>query len=323
VHFEARLLTLFPLHYIESTFAPFYLYCHIKNRTRICVEERALHKYLNAKDPLLDGSCTWILDDPAFRRWWNDEECQILWIHGDPGKGKTMMMMALIEEIPHRIKGGLQSETMAYFFCQDTVKELNKAAVIVRGLTYLLVEQKPELIGHLRRHYDQRESDIFEGSNAIYELWRTLMEVLEDAALSKVYFLVDALDECDSTSAVIFLKLLLQARSKSSQKVRWIISSRNEPHIWEYLGSPSAAHDTSLELNSTHVAKAVDAFIAFTVNDLAHRKRYAEETVKWVALVCKELEKIPARKALKASRKDSWLCRAAFDNTSGSECVSS
>ncbi|KAL9078305.1 MAG: hypothetical protein Q9157_002768 [Trypethelium eluteriae] len=270
-------------------------------------------RILNAKDPLLDGSCTWILDDPAFRRWWNEDECQILWIHGDPGKGKTMMM-ALIEEMSHRITADKSSATMAYFFCQNTLQELNSAAAIVRGLTYLLVDQKPELVGHLRRHYDQRGSDMFEGSNTIYELWRTLMEVLGDVALPKVYLLVDALDECDSTSSDIFLRLLLQA-SKSSQKVKWIISSRNEWHIREHLESPIAAHDTSLELNSTHVAKAVDALIASKVDDLARRKRYtegmvqsvrnrltckADRTFLWVALVCKELEKMPARRVLTA-----------------------
>ncbi|KAL9078303.1 MAG: hypothetical protein Q9157_002766 [Trypethelium eluteriae] len=272
-------------------------------------------RILNAKDPLLDGSCTWILDDLAFRRWQEDDACQILWIHGDPGKGKTMMMMALIEEITDRITTHNSDATMAYFFCQNTIQELNHAAAIVRGLTYLLVDQKPELIGHLRRHYDQRGSNMFEGSNAMYELWRTLMEILEDTALSKVCLLVDALDECDPTSSGIFLNLLLHERSKFSQKVKWIISSRNEPHIKEYLENAIAAHDTSLELNSTHVAKAVDAFIAYKVNNLARRKTYTAEikqsvrshlihkadgTFLWVALVCKELEKVAARKALRA-----------------------
>ncbi|KAI9674393.1 MAG: hypothetical protein M1822_009071 [Bathelium mastoideum] len=204
---------------------------------------------------------------------------------------------------------------MAYFFCQNTIPELNHAAAIIRGLTYLLVDQKPELVGHLQRHYNQRGSDIFKGSNVIYELWRTLIEILKDTALPKVYLLVDALDECDSTSSGIFLKLLLHERLKSSQKVKWIISSRNERHVKEYLESPSAAYDTSLELNSRHVAKAVDAFVAFKVSDLTRRKGYTLETRKliesylmrkadgtflWVALVCKELERVSARKALKA-----------------------
>ncbi|KAI9658392.1 MAG: hypothetical protein M1821_002525 [Bathelium mastoideum] len=271
-------------------------------------------RILNAKDDLLNELCTWILDDPAFRRWWNDDECRILWIHGNPGKGKTMMMMALIEEISHKIEG-LPSETMAYFFCQNTIQELNNGAAIIRGLTYFLADEKPQLVAHLRRHYDQRGSGLFEGLNATYEMWRTLMEMLQDVALSKVYLLVDAVDECHVQSAEDFLKLLLQATLKPSSKVKWIISSRNEQYIREYLERPSAAYDTSLELNSTHVTKAVQSFIASKINNLADRKGYTEEianlikdhlikkadgTFLWAALVCKELEKLPKRRALEA-----------------------
>src|SRR5436190_1842443 len=51
-------------------------------------------RILHSKDNLLDGSCTWVLSDPAFVDWWNKDDIRILWIHGDPGKGKTMMAMA-------------------------------------------------------------------------------------------------------------------------------------------------------------------------------------------------------------------------------------
>ena len=51
------------------------------------------------KDRLLEGSCSWILEDPAFIDWWTGDYSRLLWIHGDPGKGKTMMMIALISEI--------------------------------------------------------------------------------------------------------------------------------------------------------------------------------------------------------------------------------
>jgi DNA replication protein DnaC len=39
----------------------------------------------------------------AFIDWWNEDDIRILWIHGDPGKGKTMMAMALVEEISRRL----------------------------------------------------------------------------------------------------------------------------------------------------------------------------------------------------------------------------
>jgi DNA replication protein DnaC len=56
-----------------------------------------------SKDDLLDRSCTRVLSDLAFIDWWNKDDIRILWVHGDPDKGKTMMAMALVEEILKRL----------------------------------------------------------------------------------------------------------------------------------------------------------------------------------------------------------------------------
>ena len=51
-----------------------------------------------SKDDLLRDSYAWILNDPDFRDWRDNSNTQLLWIKGDPGKGKTMLMIGLIEE---------------------------------------------------------------------------------------------------------------------------------------------------------------------------------------------------------------------------------
>ncbi|KAL9628063.1 MAG: hypothetical protein Q9164_007405, partial [Protoblastenia rupestris] len=37
-----------------------------------------------SKDQLLEGSCSWVVDDPAFVDWWTRDDSWFLWIHGDP-----------------------------------------------------------------------------------------------------------------------------------------------------------------------------------------------------------------------------------------------
>ena len=54
---------------------------------------------LEQKDPVLKGSCLWICEDPAFVRSGESDTSGTLWIHADPGKGKTMIMMALVDEV--------------------------------------------------------------------------------------------------------------------------------------------------------------------------------------------------------------------------------
>ena len=264
-------------------------------------------RILNSKDPLLKGSCTWILDEKAFTQWWNNDESRILWIHGDPGKGKTMIMMALIDEISQRLWSSPGSGILSYFFCQNTVRELNNAVSIIRGLTYLLATQNPVLAHHLQKRYDDTDSRPFKGLNALYGLWRTLSEIAQDPSHPRVYLMVDALDECDSQSLRTFLKLL--SHPGLSSKVKWVVTSRNETKIIKHLHRSHLGHDISLELNSSYVSKAVTSFINYKVNNLAAQKNYgsglqssikgyltenADGTFLWVALVCKELEKVEA-----------------------------
>lgn len=88
-------------------------------------------RILSTKDPLLKGSCAWIFEDETFTQWWANDDCRILWINGNPGKGKTMMMMALIDEIQRRLDLVPKAGVLSYFFCQNTVQELGSAVAIV------------------------------------------------------------------------------------------------------------------------------------------------------------------------------------------------
>ena len=216
-------------------------------------------------------------------------------------------MMALINEISRLLQPSPGLGILSYFFCQNTIQELNNAVSIIRGLTYLLATQNPVLARYLRKRYDETSSRPFEGPNALYGLWRTLSEIAQDPSHPRVYLMVDALDECDSQSLETFLKLL--SHSELSSKVKWVVTSRNETNIIEHLQRGHLGHNMSLELNSSHVSEAVTFFINYKVNSLAAQKNYRSElqssikeyliehadgTFLWVALVCKELEKVPA-----------------------------
>ncbi len=267
-----------------------------------------------SKDDLLEGSCSWVLEDPAFVEWWTRDDSRLLWIHGDPGKGKTMMMIALISEVSKRLNDRPGSNVLAYFFCQNTSNDLNTTVSVLRGLIYLLVDQEKALIRHVRRSYDKAGKRMFEDQNALYALQTVLKDILADPSLENVYFMVDALDECDST-ILDLLKWIFTMDSQVSYKIKWLTTSRNQPALGERLGRGHQLH-TSLELNSSHVARAVDNFVDYKVKELANLKSYssglrlsvrnlllekAENTFLWVALVCKELSHV------RPGRVKSWL----------------
>jgi hypothetical protein len=260
----------------------------------------------NSKDKLLDGSCSWVLEHDSFRNWWEYDNTYLLWIHGDPGKGKTMMMLSLESEISRRIRIATTDTQAAvsYFFCQSTDPRLNHATAILRGLIFYLVVQDKQILLPVLQERLNETGDLETCPNLFYTLFQILMDLSTESKFSKVYFMIDALDECNQE-----LQPLLKEIEKSrcySQKVKWLVTSRNEVFIKDNLTSPGRPC-LSLELNSIHVSRAVNSFINAKVADLKRKKCYTQDitskvkqylsekadgTFLWVALVCQELEAV-------------------------------
>ena len=115
------------------------------------------------KGDLLRDSYRWVLDNVDFQRWLNDGQDQLLWIKGDPGKGKTMLLCGIIDEL---IEPTTNTANISFFFCQATDARINSATAVLRGLIYMLVKQQPSLISHIRESYNDSGKGRFEGVNA-------------------------------------------------------------------------------------------------------------------------------------------------------------
>jgi hypothetical protein len=106
-------------------------------------------RIVDTKGGLLEGSYRWVLDHSSFKQWRSDPRGRLLWIKGDPSKGKTMLLCGAIEEL-----GKSSSANLSFFFCQGTNSSLNNATTVLRGLLYLLISQQPSLASHLQKRYD-------------------------------------------------------------------------------------------------------------------------------------------------------------------------
>ena len=204
------------------------------------------------KDKLLKECYSWILENPEFRRWRDSKDSRLLWIKGDPGKGKTMMMIALTDDLSMQPKtqsntwilGALRKARqsvgkgrpllVSYFFCQSTDSRLNSAASVLKGLIYLIVQQRIDMIRHVRKRYEDGGSGIFDGPNAVYNLRLILRGILGDSALPRTYLLIDALDECNEGLQQL-LDTITDKSFTPKSKVKWLVASRNRPDIAERL----------------------------------------------------------------------------------------
>ncbi|KAJ5531394.1 hypothetical protein N7527_004787 [Penicillium freii] len=147
----------------------------------------------NTNGGLLKDSYCWILDNEEFKQWQYNQNNRLLWIRGDPGKGKTMLLCGIIDELTQ-----LNEDTanISFFFCQATDVRINSATSVLRGLIYLLAEKNPSLLSHVRARYDQSGKALFEDVNAWNALSTIFMDILKDLSLKSAYFIIDALDEC-------------------------------------------------------------------------------------------------------------------------------
>ncbi|KAH8651540.1 beta transducin-like protein HET-E2C*40 [Tricladium varicosporioides] len=271
------------------------------------------------KGGLLKDSYRWILENSEFQRWHNDKQSRLLWIRGDPGKGKTMLLCGIINKLEETTAASASSDSTAsdtcllsYFFCQATDSRINNATAVLRGLIYLLVDRQPPLLKHIRKKYDDAGKEFLVDVNAWFALSEVFTNILQDPSLGSTYLIIDALDEC-----VDGLPQLLQFIDKMSpvcSRVKWIISSRNWPNIEEQLNISDQKVQLRLELNKDSIAAAVNIYIEHKVGDLAKRKKYnpklensvrdhlslnADATFLWVALVLQELETTDRRSTLK------------------------
>jgi hypothetical protein len=261
------------------------------------------------KGGLLEDLYRWVLVNPSFQQWHNNPNSPLLWIKGDPGKGKTMLLCGIINELQ---KTTAKTDLISYFFCQATNECINNATAVLRGLMYLLVNQQPSLISHIRKKFDHAGKALFEDANAWVAITGIFTNMLQDPSLNTTYLIIDALDEC-VTNLPKLLDFVAKQSSLSS-RVKWIVSSRNWPDIEERLEQAGHKMMISLELNAESVSAAVNVFIQRKVSQLAEQKKYdaptydavlahltsnANNTFLWVALVFQNLQTTAKRNVQK------------------------
>jgi hypothetical protein len=275
------------------------------------------------KEDLLDDTYAWIFEDKnydAFTNW--DESylppCQLLWVKGGAGTGKTMLMIGIIRKLSYQ--SAVLAPTLAHFFCQSQGKTdlpLNNATATLRSLIWMLLVQQRDLIKHLLPDYNQFGKNLFGDINAPYAMCRIFKKMLHHAR--PVYFIIDALDECDE-GLEILIELISTSLTRSN-KVRWLVSSRPEVDIPSRLKNHDSKNlvilDTIAELDMHDQKSRVEKYIKHKLYDLQHSKlgnsytdnilaavshevsKRAEDNLLWMSLVFKDLKTMRGKYALR------------------------
>jgi len=95
------------------------------------------------------NTCTWIFADECFRDYIENDHNRVLWIHGGPGCGKSVLSSVLSKELlccNENIFGGNYS--VAYFFYDDKDERLRTESAVLLNLLAQLLKQDPGVLIH-------------------------------------------------------------------------------------------------------------------------------------------------------------------------------
>ncbi|KAI9839251.1 MAG: hypothetical protein M1819_003245 [Sarea resinae] len=173
------------------------------------------------------GTGQWFLESPEFKALRDGAE-GTLFCPGIPGAGKTIVASLVIDELWNHLQGH-EDYGLAYIYCGYKRHEEQKYVDLIASLLKQIVHGRHSLPSELVTLY-QQHSRKGTRPNAD-DILAILYSVLDD--YSKVFIVVDALDECGNTDGsrnrLLSEMLRLQARTKAQAKL--LATSRFIPDI--------------------------------------------------------------------------------------------
>ncbi|TGO46429.1 hypothetical protein BOTNAR_0588g00050 [Botryotinia narcissicola] len=150
---------------------------------------------------LLSGSCNWLLTKKEFKEWMDASTSSILWLHGIPGSGKSMLVCRVIEHHRDRAQQHHGSAPIAYFYCARTIDEPERAdpTEIMRNILEQLcsLDAETPIREPVSKSYLARRKEARGRTPEKLNLEETIDIVLELLESNPAIIVIDGLDECD------------------------------------------------------------------------------------------------------------------------------
>ncbi|CAG8948022.1 unnamed protein product [Penicillium salamii] len=227
-------------------------------------------------EPCHINTCEWILDMARYQSW-RKEYRGLLWIKGNPGAGKSTLMLFL--------HGKLQSSgndnhgiQLDFFFTARGTEMQRTPLGMLRSLLNQIFDRDATVRPQVREAYEQRVR-LFGQGEGRWEWAQPILEellasvILAAASRQNVSLFVDALDEAGAESAqqlaTYFHRLIDRAKQKKVA-VRICISCRHYPIV---------ESDQTVEIHiERHNHKDIAAYITDTLAGADVEENLSEET---------------------------------------------
>ena len=241
----------------------------------------------------VEGTCTWALQRKEIAVWMatdsSSNAAKVLWIHGKPGSGKTIITASLVNELQKS-----RSSPICYFFCFYSHEAKRSCDQIVRSWVSQLVKSSDIAFQTAKEIYKGKESHM-----AVHtELWQIFQKTT--IQLQECFYVVDGFDECLKEDAserkfsfldtrALFLRKLDEAIYNSQARVLFV--SREDANIREQLRNNCERDGTEpreplwieYEITRQDTAEDIDSF-SRSILDQRLSSRAAAELKEELAL---------------------------------------
>ncbi len=180
------------------------------------------------------GTGQWLLESAEFQEWLKSSKT--LFCPGIPGAGKTIITAIVVDSLYTRFQEG-SNVGIAYIYCNFRRTHEQRLEDLLLSLLKQLVYRQSLMPDPVKSIYNQHKNQ--QTRPSIDEISRALHSVT--ALYSKVFFIVDALDECQISNGcrTRFLLDILDLQTKCGANL--FATSRFIPEITEtFKGSACA-----------------------------------------------------------------------------------
>jgi hypothetical protein len=176
----------------------------------------------------------WFLESPELKAWVHGtDKSKTLLCYGIPGAGKTMMAAITVNHLQNTVQA--PDVGVAYLYCNYQRQASQTITNLLMAVLKQLVQNRPSIAQALSSLYDHHHEKNTKPS--LQETLKALQSVLSN--YSKVYLVVDALDECQDRDGTRS-QLIKQCRNLQGQTdTSLMATSRDLPGIvGEFKGMP-------------------------------------------------------------------------------------
>ena len=157
----------------------------------------------NRNPERVPGTCEWFLENEHFIRWRGSSDRPLLWVSADPGRGKSVLSKALIDEC--FLGFDLAKVKVCYFFFKDNEEANRSATKALSSILHQLLDQDRSLMPTVMRKFDSVGTKL---SESFYDMFQVLEEIVTNSIVGEVVVLMDAYDECHEHDREVLTRYL-------------------------------------------------------------------------------------------------------------------